>query len=157
MLTTLFKFLLMFLFERLKTPNNKTPDIKKKKQKSYRWEVVCICHSAVAPVCTQASCRQRCGRDRRTHRPNVIHEQQTRESERKAIKSWRLPVQVLLPKRNTGKTPNVLASSRLLRTLAAWPHFAAKHLSEYGTFWLHQPAELLPSAQLSGWCFKAGG
>lgn len=109
MLTTLFKFLLMFLFERLKTPNNKTPDIKKKKQKSYRWEVVCICHSAVAPVCTQASCRQRCGRDRRTHRPNVIHEQQTRESERKAIKSWRLPVQVLLPKRNTGKTPNVFS------------------------------------------------
>lgn len=32
MLTTLFKFLLMFLFERLKNPNNKTPNIKKKKE-----------------------------------------------------------------------------------------------------------------------------
>lgn len=57
MLTTLFKFLLMFLFERLKNPNNKTPNIKKKKQKSYRWEMVWICHSTAAPVRTQAAGR----------------------------------------------------------------------------------------------------
>jgi len=65
----------MFLFERLKNPNNKTPNIKKKKQKSYRWEMVWTCHSTAAPVCTQASCRQRCGRDQHgTHRPNAVQE-----------------------------------------------------------------------------------
>lgn len=42
----------MFLFERLKNPNNKTPNIKKKKQKSYWWEMVWICHPIAAAVCT---------------------------------------------------------------------------------------------------------
>lgn len=106
-------FLLMFLFERLKNPNNKTPNIKKKKQKSYRWEMVWICHSTVAPVCTQASCRQRSGRDQHgTQRPNAVQETANPRIRNKGHKTPTTPH--LSPTSNEKhRQTNVLGSSRV--------------------------------------------
>lgn len=103
----------MFLFERLKNPNNKTPNIKKKKQKSYQWEMVWICHSTVAPVCTQASCRQRSGRDQRgTQRPNAIQETANPRIRNKGHKTPTTP-HLSLTSNEKHRQTNILGLSRI--------------------------------------------